>query len=146
MHLRHVYYSQRRNAIISDIIEDENIVHFHADYVTLPYSEAEWRTAMREMVSRGFIPVYLPQFDHMRDILLNPYYGRPYQTHCNLKKPRKGMMVHCLQAAYPLWKVTYEEGGAPGILWSDYLCDGFATVTQKRELAIFRNHLDMMQR
>ena len=145
MHLRHIYFSQRRNAMISDIIEEENIVRFHADYVTLPYSEAQWRAAMKEMVSRGFIPVYLPQFDHMRDILLNPHYGREYQTHYHLKKPSKGMMIHCLQAAYPLWKATYEEGGAPGILWSDYLCDGFATETQKRELAIFRKHLDQMK-
>lgn len=45
----------------------------------------------------------------------------------------KEMMIHCLMAAYPWWKATYEEGGAPGIICSDYLCDGFATETQKRD-------------
>lgn len=146
MHWRHVYYSQRRNAMDFDVVKRENVLHFFSDYTTLPYTEAEWRQGMREMVKAGVIPVFLPQFDHMRDILLNPYYGREYQTHYNLDKPSKGMMIHCLMAAYPWWKSTYEEGGAPGIIWSDYACDGFATETQKRELKLLREHFDAMKK
>jgi hypothetical protein len=101
---------------------------------------------MREMVANGVTPLYLPQFDHMRDIFINPHYGREYQRHYNLDAPSKGMMVHCLMAAYPWWKATYEEGGAPGIIWSDYLCDGFATETQKRELALLTEHFHKMER
>lgn len=146
MHSRHVYYSQRRNAMVQSVVDKANIIHFFSDYTTLPYTEAEWRQAMREMVAKGIIPVFLPQFDHMRDILLNPYYGRQYQLHYNLDKPSKGMMVHCLTAAYPWWKATYEEGGAPGILYSDYLADGFATETQKRELKLLHKHFATMKR
>lgn len=146
MHWRHAYYSQRRNAMVQDVVDKAKVLHFYSDYTTLPYSEEEWRAAMREMVSKGIIPVFLPQFDHMRDILLNPYYGREYQMHYNLDKPTKGMMVHCLTAAYPWWKATYEEGGAPGIIWSDYMCDGFATETQKRELKMLREHFEKMQK
>jgi hypothetical protein len=146
MHLRHIYYSQRRNAMIFDVIKDANVLHFHSDYHTLPYSEAEWRQAMREMVEAGVLPVHLPQFDHMRDILLNPHYGRQYQRHYNLDRPSKGMMIHCLVAAYPWWKATYEEGGAPGIIWSDYQCDGFATETQKRELRLLTEQFRKMKR
>ena len=146
MHWRHVYYSQRRNAMVFDVVKGRDVVHFYSDYTTLPYTEQEWRQGMREMVAAGVIPVFLPQFDHMRDILPNPYYGRQYQTHYGLDKPSKGMMVHCLMAAYPWWKATYEEGGAPGIIWCDYLCDGFATETQKRELKLLTAHFAKMEK
>ncbi|MHB1000407.1 MAG: beta-galactosidase [Armatimonadota bacterium] len=146
MHWRHVYYSQRRNAAIFDIVKNLKVVGFYSDYTTLPHSEYEWRQAMREMVDAGIIPGFLPQFDHMRDILLNPHYGRDYQMKYNLDKPTKGMMIHCLVAAYPWWKATYEEGGASGIIWSDYLCDGFATETQKRELKLLTEYFRKMRK
>ena len=146
MHWRHVYYSQRRNAMVQDVVDKANVLHFYSDYTTLPYSEDEWRQAMREMVARGIIPAFVPQFDHMRDILIQPDYGREDQIYYGLEKPSKRLMVHCLMAAYPWWKATYEEGGAPGIIWSDYLCDGFATETQKRELRLLREHFNLMKK
>lgn len=146
MYWRHVYYSQRRNAMVYDILKDYDVVHFYSDYTTLPYPSHLWRKAMRQMVSDGFIPMFLPQFDHMRDILLNPHYGREYERHYNLKKPAKGMMIHCLMAAYPWWKATYEEGGAPGIIYSDFLCDGYATETQKHELKLLKSAFNNMKR
>jgi len=146
MHWRHVYYSQRRDAMVFDVVKQRDVIHFYSDYTTLPYTEQEWRQAMREMVAAGVIPVFVPQFDHMRDILLNPYYGRQYQMHYGLDQPSKGMMVHCLMAAYPWWKATYEEGGAPGMIWSDYLCDGFATETTKRELKLLTAHFAAMEK
>ena len=146
MHWRYIYYSQRRNAMVYDVVKRENVLHFFSDYATLPYTVDEWRLAMREMVRGGFVPGYLPQFDHMRDIVLNSCYGREYQLHYNLDKPSQGIMVHCLMAAYPWWKATYEEGGAPGILWEDYMCDGFATETQKRELKLLREHFNKMEK
>lgn len=146
MHLRHAYYSQRRNAMQFDVLRETDALHFYSDYTTLPYTEQEWRDGMREMVSNGFIPNYLPQFNDMRDIVLNPHYGRQYQRHYNLEEPSKGMLVIRLMAAYPWWKATYEEGGAPGILWEDYMCDGFATETQKRELGLLRDSFKNMER
>jgi hypothetical protein len=144
MHLRHVWFSQRRNAMVHDIVRDRDVLHFYSDYTTLPYSEPEWRTAMEKMTADGIIPMFLPTFNRMRDILLNPHYGREYQTHYGLDSPSKGMMVMPLTAAYPYWKATYEAGGAPGIIWSDYLCDGYATVTQKREMRLLRDAMNRM--
>jgi hypothetical protein len=146
MHWRHVFYSQRRNAMVFDVVKKADTLHFYSDYTTLPYTVAEWRQGMREMVDAGVIPMFLPQFDHMRDIMLNPYYGREYQMHYNLDAPSKGIMIHSLMAAYPWWKATYEEGGAPGIIWADYLCDGFATETQKRELKLLTKHFAKMKK
>ncbi len=144
MHWRHVYYSQRRNAMVYDVVKQSDTLHFYSDYTNLPYSQSQWRQAMREMVSAGVIPMFLPAFGHMRDILLNQYYGLEYKVHYNLEKPDKGVMVHCLRAAYPWWKATYEEGGAPGIIWADYLCDGFATETQKHELKLLSENFKKM--
>jgi hypothetical protein len=146
MHWRHAFYCQRRNAIVHDVLKEKNVVHFYSDYTTLPYTESEWRQAMREMAADGIIPAFLPTFNGMRDIALNPWYGLEYQMHYNLERPSKGVLIHCLTAAYPWWKATYEEGGAPGIIWSDYCCDAFATETQKRELKLLRENFGKMAR
>jgi len=146
MHARHLFYSQRRNAMVYDEVKGGDVIGFYSDYTTLPYTKEELGTGLRQMVKNGIIPTLLPQFDHMRDILINNHYGRDYQTSYNLDQPAKGMMIHCLTAAYPWWKTTYEAGGAPGILWSDYLCDGFATETQKRELSLLTNHFRQMKK
>ena len=146
MHWRHVFYAQRRNAMVFDVVKREDVLHFLGDYTTLPYTPERWRQAMREMVAAGLVPIFLPQFNDMRDILLNPHYGRDYQVSYHLDRPTKGMMVHCLMAAYPWWKTAYEEGGAPGVSWADYECDTFVTETQKRELKLLREHFHKMNR
>jgi hypothetical protein len=144
MHMRHVYYSSRRNASVFDVIKEMDVLHFYSDYTTMPYTISEWQKMNEQMVEAGVIPMFLPQFDHMRDILLNPYYGKDYKVHYNLDESQNGIMVHTLRAAYPWWKATYEAGGAPGIIWSDYLCDGFATETQKKELELLTNNFRKM--
>lgn len=146
MHRRHVYYSQRRNAMVFDVLRQEDVLHFYNDYTTLPHSEYDWRQAMREMIAWGGIPMFLPMFNHMRDIVLNRYHGRDYRMHYGLDEPMKGAMVHCLVAAYPWWKATYEEGGAPGIIWSDFGCDAFGGETQKRELKLLSEQFKRMEK
>ena len=145
MHCRHAYYAQRRNAMVTDVVRQENILHFLGDYTTLPYSSDQWRRAVREMAAAGFVPTYLPQFNDMRDIVLNPHYGRDYRVSYNLDRPQQGMLVHCLMAAYPWWKIAYEEGSAPAMSWADYECDAFITETQKREIKLLREHFRKMK-
>jgi hypothetical protein len=140
-HRRHIYYSQRRCALIADIVQEANLVKLHSDYTTMPYTPSELRQLVRASVKQGIIPAYLPQFDNMRDIAINKKYGSEYQVHYNLPSPRKGAMMHVLTAVYPWFQATYEEGGVPGILWEDYECDGFATETQKREMRFFLSKL-----
>jgi hypothetical protein len=146
MHLRHAYYTQRRNALVYDVIKKQDVLHFYADYTTLPYTVIEWTSAMKQMVSAGITPSFFPQFNDMRDIMLNPYYGRDYQVSYNLDKPAKGVMVHCLTAAYPRWKATYEAGGAPATSWADYTCDAFVSETQKKEIKLLRDHFTTMMK
>lgn len=141
-HLRHVYYSQQRNALSMDVLRERKTFRYHSDYTTLPYTETELRRLLRDMREAGIRGNYLPQFDHMRDMLLNPAYGRPWQTHYNLDQPTRALHVHCLVAAFPWMRVTYEEGHCPGLMWEDYACDGFATETQKKEVRLFRQAVD----
>lgn len=140
-HLRHVYYSQRRCALIAERLGRAGVFAYHSDYTTIPYTPSELRELVSAGVSQGIVPSWLPQFDNMRDIAINTRYGSDYQVHYNLPEPRKGYMMHVLTAAFPWWRAMIESGGIPGILWEDYQCDGFATESQKRELELFTRQL-----
>ncbi len=145
---RHVYYNQRRQALIYDVIKETGALRYFDDYTTIAYGLGYFRQSLREAREAGVTTFYLMQFDHMRDILLNPYYGRDYTVHYGLEEDapeKKGMMMHVLAAAYPYWRICYEEGHAPGILWADYLCDGFATETQKKEIKVLTDNLPKRQ-
>lgn len=141
-HLRHVRYAQRRNALVAEVLERRKVFRYHSDYTTQPFTETEWRMLLRQLRRMGIRGNYLPQFCTARDMVLNDDYGRDYTRHYNLSSPKKAVMMHVLQAAYPVWRIQYEEGHLPGVLWEDYMCDGFVTETQKRELRLFREHLD----
>ncbi|MBU3665447.1 MAG: hypothetical protein FGM15_06165 [Chthoniobacterales bacterium] len=141
-HLRHVYYSQRRNAMIAEILQKAGVLAYHSDYTTLPYTPREVRELTRACVKQGITPAWLPQFDHMRDIALNDKFGTDDYTRAyNVDRPVKATMMHVLTAVYPWWQATIGEGGVPGITWADYECDGFVTTTQAREMKLFENHL-----
>jgi hypothetical protein len=140
-HLRHVYFSQRRCALVAEQLQQSGVFKYHSDYITLPYTPSEVRELVGTAARQGIVSNWLPQFDNMRDIAINKRYGNDYQVNFNLPEPRKGYMMHVLTAAYPWWKATIESGGVPGILWEDYQCDGFATETQKRELRLFTARL-----
>lgn len=143
-HIRHVHYSQRRNALISEVLRRRGVFKYHSDYTTIPYTESEWRMLLRKLREEGIRGNYLPQFCTARDMVLNDHYGRDFTIHYNLDAPQRAIMMHVLQAAFPVWRIMYEEGHVPGVLWEDYLCDGFVSETQKRELRLFRDALDRM--
>jgi hypothetical protein len=141
-HLRHSYYCQRRQALVADVLKRRGVFKYHSDYTTIPYTEQEWAYLLKLLREQGMRGNYLPQFCTARDMVLNDRYGRDFSINYNLDEPSPAVMMHVLQAAYPVWKITYEQGHCPGVLWEDYMCDGFVTETQKRELSIFRDALD----
>lgn len=145
-HLRHIYHVQRRQALIAEILEKRKVFKYHSDYTTLPYTETEWRMLLTKLREQGMRGNYLPQFCTMRDMVVSEHYGRDFTANYGYDEPRLAIMVHRLQAAYPVWRIMYEEGHCPGVIWEDYMCDGFVTETQKRELRIFREHLDALAR
>ena len=137
-HYRHVYYSQRRCAIIPEILADSGLVSLHSDYYTIPYTPSELTDLTRRSVALGIMPVTLGQIDRLRDIAVNPKYGQDYAKEYNLTGPNtKGVYVNTVRSLFESYKAIYEAGGIPGILWEDYLCDGFATETQQKEMKFY---------
>jgi len=140
---RHVYYSQRRCAIIAEIMQASGTIYSHSDYITMPYSPSEVRELTQKSVEQGIIPIHLPQFNRMRDIAINEKYGEDYYTNeYNIPGACSGAYMNTLSSVYLWWAATYEAGGVPGILWQDYLCDGYVTTTQFKEMKFFKQKLD----
>ncbi len=140
-HFRHAFYSQRRLGAIAETLADAKVLAYHSDYVTIPYTPSELRVLVRNAVAQGLIPAYLPYLNDMRDVVINEKYGIDYTRHYNIDKPSKGYMIHVVSPLYPWFRVMYEEGGIPGVLWEDYQCAGFVTSVQKREMKFFMEKL-----
>ena len=140
---RHVVFSARRCAMIQDILVKSGLLCAHSDYTTLPYSPKQVYDLTKNCNNNGIAAAHMPQFNRMRDIAINSKYGADsYQIHYNIKNPAKGAYINTLIALYPWFKATYEGGGIPGILWQDYLCDGYVTKTQFEEMKFFKQKLD----
>ena len=140
-HLRHVYYSQRRCAIIPELMSESGVLYASSDYTTLPYTPSEVAELTASSVENGIIPMLLPQFDRMRDIAINSTYGTDFSYEYHLTGATKGAYINTVCSVYEWFVATYENGGVPGILWQDYLCDGYATATQRREIAFYTQKL-----
>lgn len=146
-HYRHVYYSQRRCAMVAEIMQSSGTTFGHSDYTTLPYSPSEVYELTKKASEQGIVEFPLAQFNRMRDIAINSMYGEnKYVTEYNLTDDgmTKGAYISTCTALFPWFKAVYEGGGVPGILWQDYLCDGMATSTQFKELKFYKQKIDEM--
>ena len=141
-HFRHVYYSQRRCGLIAELMGEADVLYSSSDYTTLPYTPSEVAELTRASVENGIVPMMLPQFDRMRDIAVNEKYGTSFVYEYNLDETaEKGAYINTVCSVFEWFRATYENGGVPGILWQDYLCDGYATATQRKEIAFFTEKL-----
>lgn len=141
-HYRHVLYSARRNSMIASILAESGLVYAHSDYTTLPFTPSEVADLTKKSVALGIVPAHLPQFNRMRDIAVNEKWGNDFTVDYNLSGPAtQGAYINTITPVYTWFKAVYENGGVPGILWQDYLCDGYATATQRREIAFFTQKL-----
>lgn len=146
-HYRHVYYSQRRCAMVAEIMQSSGTTFGHSDYTTLPYSPSEVYELTKMAREQGIVEFPLAQFNRMRDIAINPIYGdTKYVTEYNLEDSglNRGAYISTCTALFPWFKAVYEGGGVPGILWQDYLCDGMATSTQFKEMQFYKQKIDEM--
>ena len=142
-HFRHVYYSQRRCALIAEILQGSGAVYGHSDYVTLPYTATEVAELTAAAASQGIVEIPLAQFNRMRDIACNSKYGSlDYTVDYNTSSLTKGAYLNTCSSVFTWWKAVYENGGVPGVTWQDYLCDGFVTSTQFKEMQFFAQKLN----
>lgn len=145
-HFRHVYYSGRRCALIPEILAKSGTVGVHSDYVTMPYSVSELETLTASSTALGITSMPLMQINRMRDIAINSKYGDNYAKHYNLSgNNTKGAYISTQVSPFECFKAIYENGGIPGVLWEDYLCDGYITETQKKDMKFYASKIaDMM--
>ena len=47
-------------------------------------------------------------------------------------------------SVFQTYKAVYENGGIPGVLWEDYLCDGYVTETQQKEMKFYSSKIAQM--
>jgi len=141
-HYRHIIYSQLREGTIAEKMVTSNSFRSYSDYPTIPLTPSEVTDIVTKSVNSGLIPMLMPQFDNMRDVVINDTYGDDYTVNYNLSNNKKGALIHTLTAVFPWWKATYEAGGVPGILWQDFQCDGFVTETQMKEMQFFKARMD----
>ena len=73
MHLRHVYYAQRRNALVHETVLRAECPALLRRLHHPALHRGRVAAGMRETVDAGIVPMFMPLFDHMRDILLNPF-------------------------------------------------------------------------
>jgi len=147
-HLRHAYYSQRRCAIVPQILAKSGVVSMHSDYVTLPFSVKELKELVSSSTSLGITNMPLFQASRMRDIAINSEYGDDaYGVHYNLTGANtKGAYINTQISMFTAYKAVYESGGIPGVLWQDYLCDGYVTETQQKEMKFYSSKIaEMME-
>ena len=142
-HYRHVYYSQRRNAMIPELLGgDAGVLYIHSDYTTLPYTPSEVTELTKSSLSNGVIPAMLPQYNRMRDIAVNSKWGNDFTYEYNIAgENTKGAYINTAVSVFEWMKATYEAGGIPGICGQDYLCDGYANATQRKEIRFFADKL-----
>ncbi|MBQ6818991.1 MAG: beta-galactosidase [Clostridia bacterium] len=147
-HLRHAYYSQRRCAIVPEILAKSGVVSMHSDYVTLPFSVKELEELVASSTKLGITNMPLFQASRMRDIAINSEYGDDaYGVHYNLTGANtKGAYINTQISMFTAYKAVYENGGIPGVLWQDYLCDGYVTETQQKEMKFYSSKIaEMME-
>ncbi len=145
--LRHAYYDQRRCALIPEILAKSGVVAEHSDYVTLPYSINEFTQLVSSSASIGITSMPLLQASRMRDIAINTRYGDNFRVHYNLSgEATKGAYINTQISVFEAYKAIYEAGGVPGVLWQDYLCDGYVTETQQKEMKFYSSKIaEMME-
>ncbi len=149
-HFRHTYYSQRRNALIPQILAKSGTVSLHSDYVTLPYSISELEQLVSSSTSLGITSMPLFQSNRMRDIAINPQYADAmYTIEYNLDPASDdlcGAYINTQLSVFQMFKAVYENGGIPGVLWEDYLCDGYVTETQQKDMKFYASKIaEMME-
>ncbi len=143
-HYRNIMYNALRNGTVPELIAMSDAIRSYTDYVVLPLTPSEVSEITKLSVDNGLIPMLLPQFNNMRDYVINNKYGEDFQDEYNLAQPQKAALVKSLVAVFPWWQATYEAGGVPGILWQDLGCDGVVTETQQKEMEFFNAKVQEM--
>lgn len=142
-HHRQSVYAQRRAALVPQVLRDSELLYGHCEYFVMPYTPSEVYDATRRSVEGGIVPMPLIQASRMRDMAVNSKWGVDYSSEYNLVgENTKAAYMNVVGCVFEWFKAIYEGGGVPGILPQDYLCGGYITSMQEKELRFFKEKLD----
>ncbi|MBR3844325.1 MAG: hypothetical protein IKM39_02330, partial [Clostridia bacterium] len=108
----------------------------------------EWETLIASSTALGITSMPLLQSNRMRDIAINnTHASKIYDLEYNLEgSSLMGVYINTQTSIFQAFKAIYENGGIPGVLWEDYLCDGFVTETQQKEMKFYSQKIaEMME-
>lgn len=147
-HYRMVYYAQRRNAVVGEVLAASGAVQGHSEYITVPFSPSEVYELVSRSTEAGLVEYSMPIFSGLCDIALNDTHGQnKFVQDLNLANESgniKGAYIRTVAALFPWFKATYEAGGVPGLLWQDYISSSICTSTQYKELKFFHKKVEEM--
>ncbi len=140
---RFALINQRTNGLTPELLTATDAVYTFSDYVWEAYSPSEVAYMSKSSYEDyGVVSAQLPLINRLRDMAVNEKYGGDYSAHFHINgKATKAVQVNTTVSLYEWWKATYENHGVPGLLWSDWLVDGYATMTQRREIEFFVSKL-----
>ncbi len=134
-HYRHMYYEQRRAALVPEILKASGVVYGDSSYCWTPYRDSEVYELTRQAAKYGFNTAKTPSFAHMQDVAINDSVGKyEYSDKMCLDSYVMGCQINTVSSLFTWCKAIYEAGGVPGTMWMDYACDLYVTSTQYKEL------------
>ena len=144
-HYRHVYYEQRRAAMIPEVLAASGIIYADSSYACMAFTDREVYELTRQAAKTGFVTAKTPSFNHMWDPAINDKLGSmQYDEFMSLGSMQKSVMMARNTSLFTYWKAMYEAGGIPGTMWMDYCCDLYVTTTQYKEMQFFKQKVEEM--
>lgn len=143
-HYRETYYQMYRAGLVGEILAASDAIYGTSTYVNTPYTPSETYELTKHAQLAGINVMNY----HMgyRDQIYNTFYGDgKADTNLHLSdNEMKVTAINTYAALFPTFKATYEAGGAPGIMWMDYYCNGFVTSTKYKELQFYTSKIQEM--
>ncbi len=144
-HYRQIYYEQRKSASVPEVLAASGIIYGDSSYSFLPLADSEVYELTRQASKAGFVTAKTPSFNHLTDIVVNPYVGTfDVSEKYNTKDYQKSCAIGRSASLFTWCKAIYEAGGVPGTMWMDYACDLYVTTTQYKELQFFNQKIEEM--
>lgn len=147
LHYRYAYYEQYRQAAIPEMLAASDVVYGIRNYSSVPYTASECYALTSRSVNNGVNVCRLFCMPHGIDYAANKGGHGTYKYNYNLNlksEDIRTVRVDTMAALFPMMKAVYEGGGIPGVLWSDYYCEGFVTSTQFKELKFYTEKINEM--
>ncbi len=143
-HYRETYYQMQRAGLVGEVLAASDVVFGTSTYQNTPYTATETYELTKNATLHGL--TVMNYHMHYREQIYNELYGDGKAVaNLHLKNPdMKVTSIKTASALFPALKATYEAGGIPAVMWMDYLCNGFISVTSYKEIQFYTQKIQEM--